>query len=407
MKYELKPEHAERFAEYRDRWIGHAMRTSPMTEDERDLCRSAVVEMYRLAGKNAPRVVFVASPLIAARAAGCSAWLLAGNRAGDTATYAATRAATSAATYAATYAATSDATRAATSDATRAATYAATYAATSDATDAATSDATDAATYAATDAATRAATDAANLSRWYVVPDIRAITGNIAGEGGTKCAALVYRFRHGGNQWAGWSSSAEWYREVARLPIDWSKWMPWVTLAEHSGPRYVHERFCIISDFPEILKVDNANRPHSATGPFCRWRDGFALYAWHGIRVPAWIIEHPERVTIDGINAETNAEIRRVMIDRFGFDRYLRESGAVEISTGIDEGDQLMRLVSMPTDDDDGQPMRCLLVANSTPDPDGSRREYVIRVPPDCSDVWSARNWTFDLPPSARFDAVS
>ncbi len=51
--------------------------------------------------------------------------------------------------------------------------------------------------------------------------------------------------------------------------------------------------------------------------------------------------------------------------------------------------------------------MRCLIVYNSTPDPDSSRRGYVIRVPPTCEDVWTARNWTFDLPPEARFGAVS
>ena len=387
--YTLRPEHAARFAEYRDRWIGNAMRTAPMTDDERDLCRAAVGEMYRLAGREAPRVVFVASPIVAAMAAGCAAWIWRGRT--SAATLAATSAATRAATLTATDAATDTTTHAATRAATRAATDAATHAATFDATSDATSD----------------ATYAADLSRWYVAPDVRAITHAIGGDGGTQCAAWSHRMRQGGNQWASWPAAAEWYREVAQLPIDWSAWMPWATLAEHSGPRYVHEKFCIISDFPEILKVDNANRPHCATGPFCRWRDGFALYAWHGIRVPAWIIEQPERITRDGINAEENAEIRRVMIDRYGFDRYLRESGAVEISTDVDEGGQPMRLVSMPTDDDDGQPMRCLLVANSTPDPDGSRREYVIRVPPDCADVWAARNWTFDMPPSARFDAVS
>jgi hypothetical protein len=595
--YTLQPEHEARFEEYRDRWIGHAMRTAPMTVDEREQCRAAVIEMYRLAGRPAPRVVFVASPIVAAMTAGCAAWIwhtremeggaaaggarehaakdatsngaclftqgatdiatisavasavdpateraarvatlgvtqgatrMVGDQATrgavndatraalaategaaddatsdgarvstqgetciatnsavtsaiDTSTHVATHVATLSATSRATKMVGEQATRDAVNDATRAAlaategaaddatsdgarvstqvatdfavfsakvsavdraterathiatyaairavtnsaTDAAAFAATTAATDAATFAATDAATYnatsgtayAATHAATHAATDAAtyaapppNLSEWYVAPDVRAITTAIAGVGGVKCTALAYRLRQGGNQWAGWPAAAEWYREVAQLPIDWSVWMPWVTLAEHSGPRYVHDKFCVISDFPEVLKVDNANRPHCATGPFCRWRDGFALYAWHGIRVPAWIIEHPERVTIAGINAETNAEIRRVMIDRYGYERYLQESGAVEISADVDEGGEVMRLFTMPADDDTGRPMRCLLVANSTPDPDDSRRRYVIRVPPTCKDVWTARNWTFDLPPEARFDAVS
>jgi hypothetical protein len=212
---------------------------------------------------------------------------------------------------------------------------------------------------------------------------------------------------HGGNQWPGFPAMAEFLRKVAQLPVDWSKWTPWVTLAEHSGPRWVHKSFCIISDFPEVLRVDNQNRPHCSTGPFCRWRDGFALYAWHGIRVPAWIIETPDRLTVDLIDAEANAEIRRVMIDRYGFPRYLAEKGASVVDTAVDEGGEPMRLLSMPSDDDEGHPMRALHLRNSTPDPDGSRREYVVRVPPDCATAWQARNWTFQQDEAFRFDAVS
>jgi len=536
-KFKHTPEQEALWPVYRDRWIGHAMRTRPMTDEDRRLCIQAVREMYRLIGKDEPRVVFVPSPLVAAMVTGCAAWewhvraqgsnrttmaatpaatqeateaatSAATSAATWAATSAATRAATSAATYlatnaatreatmaatnaatwaatnaatqeateaatsAATWAATSAATRAATwaatsaatdeatyaateeatylatnaatwaatnaatnaatreainavtyavtyaatREATNAATWAATREATNTATDEATEEATEEATYLATNAATYAATEEAtrqearaeqDLSRWFVAPPVNEICSAIGGEGAMKCVGLAWKLRVGGNQWADRPAMLEWFREIARLPISWGPWMPWVILAEHSGPRYVHEKFVVISDFPRVLKVDNNNRPHSATGPFCAWADGFRLYAWHGIRVPAWIIKQPEKITVEKIDAETNAEIRRVLIDRFGFARYLAEKRAVVVDEAVDEGGEPMRLLTMPTDDDDGAPMAALHLRNSTADPDGTRREYVIRVPPTCESVWEARNWTFDLPPEARFDVVS
>ena len=67
----------------------------------------------------------------------------------------------------------------------------------------------------------------------------------------------------------------------------------------------------------------------------------------------------------------------------------------------------MMKLYSMPTDDDEGKPMFCLYLRNSTQDPSGSVREYVLRVPPFCKNVGEARNWTFDLSDEFKFILVS
>jgi hypothetical protein len=59
-----------------------------------------------------------------------------------------------------------------------------------------------------------------------------------------------------------------------------------------------------------------------------RFRDGWGVYVWHGITVPSWVIEHPEQISTDKINGEKNAEVRRVMIERYGFERYMLDAGA-------------------------------------------------------------------------------
>ena len=240
--YTLTEEHRAQFPAWRDRWIANAMLTEAMTDADRAKCIDAVNGMYRAANLAPPKhIVFVPSPFVMAFAGGFAAarWHLSKTGA-QKAAIEATRAATDAATYAATYAA------------------------------------TDAATDAATRAATDAATDAASrdYSRWYVVPgDMRACAEDLGvGDFGLRCAAMVHRIWSGGNQWSAWDSYVTFFQDVAKLPLDYSAYNHWRVLAEHSGPRIVHPDFCMISDRPAILKVDDQNQPHCEDGPFCEWR---------------------------------------------------------------------------------------------------------------------------------------
>jgi hypothetical protein len=140
----------------------------------------------------------------------------------------------------------------------------------------------------------------------------------------------------GGNQWSAWCSYLSFFRHVAQLPGLPATWDDYEVAAKRSGPRIMHAEFCIVSDRPERLLVDARNRPHCDDGPFCRWRDGFELYAIHGVRVPAWVVLHPERITVDSIKNESDAEVRRVMRERYGDGRYLTETGAKVIDADFE-----------------------------------------------------------------------
>ena len=361
------PGDRSRLAEWRDLWIDRAMSTAPMDDAERAICRDAVARMYAAAGLPPPKnLVFVPSPFVLTFAGGFASamWYRATDAATDAATSAATRAATDAATDDATWDATDDATRAA----------------------------TDAATWDATRAATRAATDDANEWYRYVGSGMAAATARRIGVDafGLQCAAGAWRMWQGGNHWSGNAAYLSFFRHVARLPIDWAPWGAWETLAIHSGPRIVHRDFCMISDRPERLLVDAENRPHCDDGPFCRWRDGSALYAVHGVRVPWWIVEHPERLTVARIDKEANAEVRRVMIDRYGVARFLADAGAIVVDAG-----PFGRLLRRDIDGD--EPIVVVDVENATPEPDGTRKRYLLRVPPDTRTAREGVAWTFGL----------
>lgn len=348
-KYTLTDEHRAQIPAWRDRWIANAMRTRPMDDTDRAAMRVAIRGLYEAAGLTPPpdhRIVFVPSPFVARFAGGIAAaiwWRR--------------------------------------SHSSTAATHDATYAAIRAAADVATHDATDEATTAATYAATDEATDAIDDDvHWWRVPHMasivafaRRVTG---GELGVLCAQWAWRMSQGGNQWSAWVAFLSFFRHVAQLPLDYSKWDHWERAAIHGGLRIMHRDFCIVSDFPETLLVDAENRPHCDTGPFCRWRDGSALYAVHGVRVPAWLVEHPERLTADHITRESNAEVRRVMLERYGADRYIRDIGAVAL-----DASDFGTLYQVPLGDD--EPLTMVRVTNSTPEPDGSYKDYWLRVHPE------------------------
>ena len=189
--------------------------------------------------------------------------------------------------------------------------------------------------------------------------------------------------------WSYWDCYLTAARDILGLDLpEHKKYAAWERAARCGGFRWMHPKFCLVSDFPERLCVDDRNRPHSADGPSHRWRDGWELYHWHGVRVTRQIVMEPHTLTIDQVRAEQNAEVRRVMIERMGYERYLRESGATLVNE-----DRYGKLWRAPRSDDTDIVM--VEVINSTPEPNGERNRYMLRVPPDTKTAHEAVAWTF------------
>ena len=97
------------------------------------------------------------------------------------------------------------------------------------------------------------------------------------------------------------------------------------------------------------------------------------LYFWHGVLVPSFVVIRPELIELAHINGEENSEVRRVMIERYGPGRYITESHAEKVHA--DDFGILWR-VPQPNDD----PLMVCQVVNSTPEPDGSFKDYWLMV---------------------------
>lgn len=210
----LTEEECRRMAEHVALWTRRAFRTEPIDRDE---ITRAIIDLYAAAGLKAPHVVIVPSPLVMAVAGSFAAAIWYARKHG----------------------------RALASRASR--------------------DATDDATHAEG----RAPGWARALAH-EIAPDLADFM--------LACVPLWYRPYQGGNMWAAWECYLTSARDILglRLPAH-EKYDAWERAAIHGGYRYMHEEFCMVSDFPEVLEVDAQNRPHCDSGPSHRWRDGWSL----------------------------------------------------------------------------------------------------------------------------------
>lgn len=169
---------------------------------------------------------------------------------------------------------------------------------------------------------------------------------------------------------------------------------PLAELAREAGWWWPYRDVALLSERPTALHRDEAGRLDRADGPALEYTDGFALYAWRGMPVPPEFLAGLAEVTVERIRTEENAELRRVLLEHYGYERYLADSGAEPIHR--DETGVLWRIV-LPDD----EPVVMVEVVNSTPEPDGTHRTYWLRVPPSTRTARAGVAWTFGIPESA------
>jgi hypothetical protein len=195
------------------------------------------------------------------------------------------------------------------------------------------------------------------------------------------------------NDWAYWSGLFIWYYSDYLAWIEFpqifegfkydrkqiEQWNEWIAVARNTHGFLAYDGICFVSDRPTKLSLDEQGRLHDESGPAVEYADGYILYSWHGVRIDwdkAYIIEHPEQITTALIEAEANAEVRRVMIERYSLERFIKDSGAQKIHS--DDYGVLYRK-ELAND----EPLVMVAVVNSTAEPDGSYRDYFLRVHPE------------------------
>jgi hypothetical protein len=163
-----------------------------------------------------------------------------------------------------------------------------------------------------------------------------------------------------------------------------------------AGPLFAHAEFWIAADRPQATARDEAGRRHQLDRPAVVWRDGAGLGFVHGIHVDMSVFGR--RPTLSEVLATRNVELRRVLIQLYERDdpgAFIRDADADLIALDYDRHGNQRRLLRFPLLGD--EPYVAVLVINSTPEPDGSHKRYILRVPPTITSCRAAVAWTFGM----------
>jgi hypothetical protein len=170
----------------------------------------------------------------------------------------------------------------------------------------------------------------------------------------------------------------------------------WATVARSCGWWWPRDGVCVISERPVALHTEvwgdhGEARLHCADGPAVRYADGWDVYAWHGSRVPSWVVTDP---SVRRIAREANVEVRRCAIEHIGWASYIDRAGLRLVASAPDPGNpgSELRLYDMRKE------TRVLLAVNGSVERDGRRRRYGLTVPSFFEDPIAAAGWTYGLP---------
>jgi hypothetical protein len=162
------------------------------------------------------------------------------------------------------------------------------------------------------------------------------------------------------------------------LDIDVHELEGLMQVARNAGWWLAYEGLAIITERPLEIHLDDRGDLHNDHGPSIAYRDGYKMFHVHGVQVTEKVVK--DDFTWEDIEKEQNAEVRRIMLERYTAERYLKECGAKLVHE-----DRFGKLWErrIPNDSVDEGRIMFVELLNSTPEPDGSIKTYFLRVDPN------------------------
>lgn len=99
-----------------------------------------------------------------------------------------------------------------------------------------------------------------------------------------------------------------------------------IEIAKYIGWWAPYDTCVIFQHRPLEIHIDEQIRLHNENGPAITYRDGVKIWAINGIGLTEQIIMAPETLTVKQIDSEPNNDVKSIMINRFGWARYIKES---------------------------------------------------------------------------------
>jgi hypothetical protein len=327
----LTNEQRARFPEFVKKWVAIGLSTKPA---DRDRAERAIAGLYRLAKLKEPRVIWLPCPISAALSAVAYAHITAQRRIERKG---------------AVHSAVGRAVHSAVATAVRSAVHSAVDSAVGSAVHSAVGSAVGSAVDSAVGSAVGSAVDSAGHAYF------------------------------GGSLWCWYSAWADYFNEVCAVAIDRN----YLETQESCGFYWTLDDVCFASERPAEINRDQAGRLHCETGMSISYSGtGWGLYSWHGYTIPPthhWVIADKVRLNADAIEKEPNAELRRIMLEIYGFERFLSDRKAKVVAEDVDGNGHSRRLLTAKVK---GETIRMIEVNNGSLEPDGARRKFVLGAMP-------------------------
>jgi hypothetical protein len=158
-------------------------------------------------------------------------------------------------------------------------------------------------------------------------------------------------------------------------------------IVKSCGLVYPFEKFCIITDRPEIIKIDDGATLHCEDGPAILYRDGYSLFSWRGVRIPGEWIEDKASLTPEIALQWENVEQRRAACEILGWANILSRLDAVTVDK--DDDPMVGELIEVTLPDSGREKFLRVLC--------GTGREFALPVPPEMTTALQANAWTYAI----------
>jgi hypothetical protein len=157
--------------------------------------------------------------------------------------------------------------------------------------------------------------------------------------------------------------------------VEWAKCCPYVLFGDDVV--YVSRR-------PSELHIDESDRLHREDGPAILYADGWSIYAMNGVHLNKQIVMHPETQTVEDIRGETNEEVKRIRIGRYGWEKYLNLINATLVDERVNdiEGTKEFLFASVVE-----RITALMCICPST------GKEFILEVPMTCDTCRAAQSW--------------
>ena len=119
---------------------------------------------------------------------------------------------------------------------------------------------------------------------------------------------------------------------------------------------------------------------------------GSILYYYEGVRIPPHFFTKPEDVTVDEVLRHPNSEVKYVGMKIVGLDKIMAMSTTRIVHRDEDQFGRERVLFQIPKIFE--EPTLYVKVVNSTPEPDGTYKNYFLCVPPTMKTCQQAVAWT-------------